>query len=72
MQHELWEGRSDDGGGPGAWAAITHDSVADNLRPVLASNDDTWALVWLHGTYTNFQDDYDQEMRAIWGPRPAA
>lgn len=72
MQHELWEGRSDDGGVTWSWAAITHDSVADNLRPVLASNDDTWALVWLHGTYTNFQDDYDQEMRAIWGPRPAA
>lgn len=66
MQHELWEGRSDDGGETWSWAAITHDSVADNLRPVLASNGTTRALVWLHGTYTNFQDDYDQEMRAIW------
>jgi hypothetical protein len=69
MQHELWEGRSGDGGTSWSWAPITHDSGADNLRPVLASNGDTWALVWLYGTYTNFQDDYDQEMRAIWGDR---
>lgn len=64
-QHEIWEGRSSNGGLSWTWQAVTHDSPSDNIRPVAVSGHGSWALVWVRGTYTNFQDDYDLEMAAI-------
>lgn len=67
-QHEIWEARSADRGTTWTWAPVTRDSAADNLRPTVAARGDAWALLWLRGTYTDFEDDYDQAVVGIVRP----
>lgn len=58
---ELFEGRTRDGGKTWTWTALTRDSSADNVRPVVP----IWqgrrmAVLWLRGkmrTYTDFDFD---------------
>jgi hypothetical protein len=44
---------------------VTTSSDKDNLRPIVAAEGDTWALVWLHGEYRTYTD-YNQEARALF------
>jgi hypothetical protein len=67
-QHEIWEATSADGGTTWAWAPVTADSAADNLRPLVAAGGGSWALLWLEGTYPEFVDDYDQHVVGIVRP----
>lgn len=69
--HELYQGRSADGGESWEWRAVTHDSTADNLRPIIPR----WqagrtALVWNRGTMRTSQH-YDQEVVLLVDPLPA-
>jgi hypothetical protein len=59
---ELFRGVTLDGGASWSWRALTRDSTADNLRPIVPARDGgRTALLWLRGelrTYT----DYDLEI----------
>ncbi|HEU5151561.1 MAG TPA: FG-GAP-like repeat-containing protein [Iamia sp.] len=70
-QHEIWEGTSADGGTTWSWAPVTADSRTDNLRPLLAARDGSWALLWLRGSYPYYIDTYDQEVVGIVRPSGA-
>ncbi|MGI8939657.1 MAG: BNR-4 repeat-containing protein [Iamia sp.] len=52
VHHEIFEGRTRDGGETWAWAAVTADSREDNLRPVVPEpRGGHSALLWLRGEY---------------------
>jgi hypothetical protein len=72
QHHELFAGRTADDGATWTWAAITADSDADNLRPLIPRwpGDDT-ALLWLRGAYRDYRD-YDLDVVALvpWADRP--
>jgi hypothetical protein len=54
--HEIFRGRTDDGGATWAWTAVTQDSDVDNLRPILVPGDpDHRPLVWFRGQMTASQ-----------------
>ncbi|MFO1077817.1 MAG: hypothetical protein U1E73_08835 [Planctomycetota bacterium] len=61
--HELFLGRTADGGASWTWTALTRDSTGDNLRPIVPRwRRDRCVLLWLAGelrTYT----DYDLAVR---------
>jgi hypothetical protein len=60
--HELFRGETVDGGKNWSWTAITQDSSADNLRPlIVAGNSGKALLTWLRGEY-HWYTDYDQEV----------
>ncbi|MEO7100817.1 MAG: glycoside hydrolase family 88 protein [Luteolibacter sp.] len=58
---ELFRGKTTDGGKSWSWTAITHDSTADNLRPIIPSNPGGPRItLWTRGrlkTYTDFHLD---------------
>ena len=50
--HELFRGKTKDGGATWAWTPITANSTMDNLRPLVPIwKDKRTALVWMRGTY---------------------
>ncbi|MFQ5810524.1 MAG: BNR-4 repeat-containing protein [Armatimonadota bacterium] len=60
--YEIFEGVTGDGGATWRWTAITEDSTADNLRPIVPSWDVSHtALLWLRGTYRRYTD-YDLDV----------
>ena len=65
QHHELFAGRTADDGATWTWAAITADSDADNLRPLIPRwpGDDS-ALLWLRGAYHDYRD-YDLDVVAL-------
>jgi hypothetical protein len=51
--HELFRGRTKDGGATWTWEALTANSSCDNLRPLVPKWDDPrTALAWMRGKYT--------------------
>ena len=66
--HELYQGKSSDGGTTWNWRAVTRHSSEDNLRPIIPR----WipgrtALLWNRGTMTSSQD-YDQAVVLLVDP----
>lgn len=55
VHHELWRGYRTDAGS-WTWAALTSNSIEDNLRPVLVSRAGVTALAWMRGTYRSWTD----------------
>jgi hypothetical protein len=54
--HEIYAGRTADGGATWAWTPVTENSDADNLRPIVAPGDpDRVALLWFRGEMTASQ-----------------
>ncbi|GAA5200403.1 BNR-4 repeat-containing protein [Microbacterium jejuense] len=54
--HEIYRGRTADDGASWRWTAITSESDADNLRPIVAPGDATrTALLWFRGDMTASQ-----------------
>jgi hypothetical protein len=52
--HELFRGKTRDGGTTWTWEPITANSTMDNLRPIVPRwKDSRTALVWMRGTYRN-------------------
>jgi hypothetical protein len=48
-----------------AWTPLTANSTVDNIRPVIATNaSGAWALAWLRGRYTTYQN-YDLEVAGV-------
>ena len=59
--YEIFRGRTRDLGRTWTWSAVTRDSTADNLRPVVpAWNKHQTALLWLRGRYERYTR-YDLE-----------
>jgi hypothetical protein len=68
LHHELFEGVTTDGGQTWTRRAITADSIADNIRPIVPIWDsEHTALLWLRGTYTSYKD-YDLDVVAVLDP----
>jgi hypothetical protein len=60
--HEIFQGRTADGGATWSWSAITQNSTVDNLRPLMVAWDaDNSLLVWFRGTMSRSQN-YDEAM----------
>ena len=60
--YEVFEGRTAAGGATWTWTAVTRDSTADNLRPIMPSRENgRTALLWLRGTYSAYTD-YDLDV----------
>ncbi len=68
--YEIFKGVTADGGATWSWTAITSDSTADNIRPIVPRSDGKHAaLLWLRGklkTYT----DYNLQVVGIVRKRP--
>ncbi|QDU54813.1 BNR-4 repeat-containing protein [Aeoliella mucimassa] len=69
--HEIYRGTSADEGLTWTWQAITRDSAADNLRPIIPR----WApghtaLIWNQGTMIRSQN-YDMRVMLLLDPLPA-
>jgi len=57
--HEIFQGKTTDGGGTWSWSPITQNSTVDNLRPLMVAWDsDSSLLAWFRGTMSRSQD-YD-------------
>ncbi len=57
--YELFRGETPDGGSTWQWQAITADSAADNLRPLVPQTQDSRSqtlLLWLRGQYASYRD----------------
>ncbi|WP_041744833.1 BNR-4 repeat-containing protein [Coraliomargarita akajimensis] len=64
-RYELYRGFTADGGLTFEWTAVTEDSVADNLRPVVPEGHGrTRNLVWFYGTYTTYVN-YDCQVLSL-------
>lgn len=54
--YEIYRGRTPDGGASWSWAAVTEDSDADNLRPMVVPGDPSvHAVVWFRGSMRSSQ-----------------
>jgi len=66
--HEIFRGRTRDGGVTWNWRPITHDSREDNLRPIVPIGKDRHSvLLWLRGTYSMYTN-YDLDIVGILRP----
>jgi hypothetical protein len=55
--HEIFRGRTRDGGRTWEWTPLTADSTRDNLRPIVPPGDPkTTAVLWYRGTYRTWRD----------------
>ncbi|HVK06410.1 MAG TPA: BNR-4 repeat-containing protein [Armatimonadaceae bacterium] len=72
--HELFHGRTRDGGATWKWTPVTRDSPADNLRPIVPIWDDPdrVVLIWMRGAYHHNQGPWDTRVVARILPRAAA
>ena len=61
--HEIFHGRTADGGQNWAWSPVTEDSSADNFRPLAVPGDPSReVLAWYRGSMRSSQS-YDTEVR---------
>jgi len=66
-RYEIYRGFTTDGGLSFTWEAVTQNSAADNLRPVVPENhgrDRT--LLWFNGTYTSYTN-YSTRVLGLFG-----
>ena len=60
--HEIFHGRTGDGGTSWTWTPVTENSAGDNLRPIVVPGDPhTHAVLWFRGSMTASQH-YDCEV----------
>jgi len=63
--HEIYSGRTSDGGAGWEWEAVTADSSVDNLRPMVVPGDaDVHAVTWFRGSMRSSQA-YETEIVAL-------
>jgi hypothetical protein len=63
--YEIFRGNTTDGGQTWTFAPITHDSILDNLRPIVPKSDTAYnALLWFRGTYHTYRN-YQTEVVAL-------
>ena len=67
---ELFVGVTPDGGATWQWRAVTSDSDADNLRPIVPVWDDSRvALIWMRGEYLHNQGPWSTRVVAMLDER---
>jgi hypothetical protein len=67
-RYEIHRGVSGDKGQTWSWSAVTENSQADNLRPIVPSGDfNGEAVLWLRGKYRSYTD-YDLEVVGLVAP----
>lgn len=64
--YEIYKGTTADRGATWKWAAITENSMEDNIRPVVLSNKGYEAVLWLNGRYTTYKDYDLKVLGLIW------
>jgi hypothetical protein len=62
--HELFAGRTTDGGKTWRWKQITANSTTDNLRPIVPTYQDQPILIWLRGAYRNNRGEWNTAVTA--------
>lgn len=62
--YEIFQARTTNGGRTWVFSAVTRNSSADNLRPMMPENASRPMLVWLRGRYTTMHD-FDQSVVAL-------
>ncbi len=64
--HEIFRGRTRDGGATWQWRPVTRDSIEDNLRPIvpICANGRS-PLLWLRGTYSMYTN-YDLDVVGLF------
>jgi hypothetical protein len=68
--YEIFRGETMDGGATWTWSAITHDSAADNLRPIVPKWDSKHcALLWVRGEYHSYRDYQTEIVGQIFDAR---
>ena len=70
LKHEIFEGRTTNGGANWTWTPITFNSQSDNIRPIVPIWDaNHTALTWMRGTYSS-QLNYDMDIVGLtsFGP----
>lgn len=65
--HEIFRGRTADGGATFTWTPLTRDSTTDNLRPIIPKWEGHMALLWLRGKYINMLH-YRQDVVGVIDP----
>lgn len=66
--HELYQGKTTDDGQTWQWRAVTANSAADNLRPIIPRwSPGRTALLWNRGTMTSSQN-YDMQVMLLIDP----
>jgi hypothetical protein len=64
--HEIFRGVTGDDGATWTWTAVTRDSDADNLRPLVPIwNDRRTALVWMRGSYPTHRGPWTTKVVAL-------
>jgi len=67
--YEIYKGVTDDGGASWTWTAVTENSNADNLRPVIPKGEtDRRVVLWKRGDYRTYSD-YDTDIVGLIEPR---
>jgi hypothetical protein len=65
-RYEIYRGVTLDGGLTFTWTAVTENSTADNLRPIVPENHGlTNHLLWMKGTYTTYQN-YNTKVMGVF------
>jgi hypothetical protein len=63
--HELFRGRTPDGGTTWSWTPVTADSDTDNLRPLAPiPEDDRTVLAWMRGRYEHNRGPWSTQVAA--------
>jgi hypothetical protein len=63
--HELFRGRTPDGGKSWNWQPLTRDSTEDQLRPIIPFwKNKKLALVWMRGKYSNNHGEWTTRVMA--------
>jgi PKD repeat protein len=75
-QFEIERWNSPDDGATWTSAAITSTSTYKQMRPITPVNAGAYVpVLWLNGTYTNYVDDYDENIKGLYyleGGEPAS
>lgn len=64
VHYEIFRGTTADRGASWQWSAITENSKQDNIRPIVVSNDNYEAILWLNGRYTTYKN-YDLKVLGL-------
>jgi hypothetical protein len=62
--HEIYRGRTGDGGRTWTFMPVTRNSIVDNLRPMMPEGTTEPILLWLRGRYESYSN-YDQAVVMI-------
>ena len=66
QHYEIWRGTTNNGGENWKCTAVTSNSTADNIRPMMPTHEGDPILLWMQGSYTTYQN-YNTKVRCLIG-----